>query len=246
MKPRVAFFDFTGCEGCQLEVLNFNLEIVDLITAVDIVEFREASSDHSDEYDVAFIEGSMTTEKDVERLQGIRKNAKVLVALGACACTGGVNALKNRFPMEENLKVVYGDSAKWYKTIPTKAAHQIVPVEFFLHGCPPNRVEVVKLVKCLLTGKKFEMCHNPVCVECKMAENICAFERGEFCLGPVTRGGCNAVCVTAGRKCWGCRALVDEPNVNSEKDLLKKYGLTVDDMLTQFKLFNANLEVAKA
>ena len=103
MKPRVAFFDFTGCEGCQLEVLNFNLEIVDLINAVDIVEFREASSDHSDEYDIAFIEGSQTTQKDVERIQQIREKAKILVALGACSCTGGVNALKNRFTMEENL-----------------------------------------------------------------------------------------------------------------------------------------------
>ena len=246
MKPRVAFFDFTGCEGCQLEVLNFNLEIVDLIGAVDIVEFREASSDHSDDYDIAFVEGSITTKRDVERVQGIRKNAKILVALGACACTGGVNALKNRFPMEENLKVVYGDAAKYYDTIPTKAVHHIVPVEYFVHGCPPNRLEIISLIKCLLTGKKFEQCHNPVCVECKLAENVCAFERGEICLGPVTRGGCNAVCVTAGRKCWGCRSLVDEPNINSEKALLAKYGLTVDDILKQYWLFNGNLEVAKS
>lgn len=246
MKPRVAFFDFTGCEGCQLEVLNFYTEIVDLINAVDIVNFREASSDRSDEYDIAFIEGSMSTPGDVERLQKIREKAKVLVAMGACACTGGVNALKNRFSEEENRKIVYGDDARYYKTIPAKGAPQIVPVEFMLHGCPPNRLEIVRLIKCVLTGKKFEQCHNPVCVECKLAENICAFERGEFCLGPITRGGCNAVCVTAGRKCWGCRSLVDDPNVNSEKDILKKYGLTVDDMLVQFRLFNGNLEVAKA
>jgi coenzyme F420-reducing hydrogenase gamma subunit len=245
MKPRVAFFDFTGCEGCQLEVLNFNLEIVDLIGAVDIVEFREASSDHSDDYDIAFIEGSQTTQADVERLQKIREKAKILVALGACSCTGGVNALKNRFSMEENLRVVYGESAKLYSTIPTKPTGAYVKVDVHIHGCPPNRNEVISLVKCLLTGKKFEQCHNPVCVECKLAENICAFERGEFCLGPITRGGCNAICVTAGRKCWGCRALVDEPNVNSEKDILKKYGLTMDDMMLQFKLFNGALEVSK-
>jgi sulfhydrogenase subunit delta len=246
MKPRVAFFDFTGCEGCQLEVLNFNLEIVDLINAVDIVEFREASSDHSDNYDIAFIEGSITTEKDIARIQDIRNKAKVLIALGACACTGGVNSLKNYYPMEENLKLVYGENAKWYKTMPTRPVHAVVPVEFFLHGCPPNRVEVVRLIKCLLTGKKFEQCHNPVCVECKLAENICAFERGEFCLGPVTRGGCDAVCVTAGRKCWGCRSLIDEPNTNSQKDLLAKYGLTVGDVLKQFRIFNGTLEVAKS
>ena len=245
MKPRVAFFDFTGCEGCQLEVLNFNLEIVDLIGVVDIVEFREASSDHSDEYDIAFIEGSQTTQRDVERIQKIRERAKILVALGACSCTGGVNALKNRFSMEENLKVVYGDSAKLYTTIPTRPTSAYVTVDAYIHGCPPNRNEVVRLVKCLLTGKKFELYHDPVCVECKLAENICAFERGEYCLGPVTRGGCNAVCVTGGRKCWGCRAPVDEPNVNSEKELLARYGLTVDDMLMQLKIFNGALEVSK-
>lgn len=245
MKPRVAFFDFTGCEGCQLEVLNFYTEIVDLINVIDIVEFREASSDHSDNYDIAFIEGSMTTDRDIERLRYIREKAKILVALGACACTGGVNALKNRFPMEENLKLVYGDSAKYYSTIPTKAVKDIVPVEYFLHGCPPNRLEVISLIKCLLSGKKFEQYPDPVCVECKLAGNVCAFERGEICLGPVTRGGCNAVCVTAGRKCWGCRSLVDEPNINSQKDLLAKYNLTVDDILTQFNIFNGNLEVTQ-
>jgi coenzyme F420-reducing hydrogenase gamma subunit len=181
----------------------------------------------------------------VERVQKIREKAKILVALGACSCTGGVNALKNRFSMEENLKVVYGDSAKYYNTIPTKPTSAYVKVDVHLHGCPPNRNEVISLVKCLLTGKKFEQCHNPVCVECKLAENICAFERGEFCLGPITRGGCNAICVTAGRKCWGCRALVDEPNVNSQKDIMKKYGLTMDDMMLQFKLFNGALEVSK-
>lgn len=245
MKPRVAFFDFTGCEGCQLEVLNFNLEIVDLINVVDIVNFREASSDRSDDYDIAFIEGSMSTPGDVDRLQKIRERAKILIALGACSCTGGVNALKNRFSEEENRSIVYGQAANYYKTIPAKATHQIVKVDFSLPGCPPNRTEVIKLIKCLLTGKKFELCPNPVCVECKMAGNICAFERGEFCLGPVTRGGCNAVCVSAGRKCWGCRGPVDEANINSQKELLAKYGLTVNDVLMQFNLFNKNLEVIK-
>lgn len=246
MKPRVAFFDFTGCEGCQLEVLNFNLEIVDLIGAVDIVEFREASSDHSDNYDIAFIEGSITTEKEIERIQGIRNNAKILVALGACACTAGVNALKNFYPMEENLKLVYGESAKYYKTIPARPAHAVVPVDFSIHGCPPIRGEVIRLVKCLLTGKKFELYKDPVCVECKLNENICVYESGQTCFGPVTRGGCNAICVNSGRHCWGCRALVDEPNLNAEKELLARYNLTPKDILSKYRIFNGTLEVAKS
>jgi coenzyme F420-reducing hydrogenase gamma subunit len=246
MKPRVAFFDFTGCEGCQLEVLNFNLEIVDLIGAVDIVEFREASSDHSDNYDIAFIEGSITTEKEIERIQGIRNNAKILVALGACACTAGVNALKNFYPMEENLKLVYGEAAKYYKTIPARPVHAVVPVDFSIHGCPPIRGEVIRLVKCLLTGKKFELYKDPVCVECKLNENVCVYESGQTCFGPVTRGGCNSICVNSGRHCWGCRATVDEPNLNAEKELLARYNLTPKDILGKYRIFNGTLEVAKS
>jgi sulfhydrogenase subunit delta len=245
MKPRVAFFDFAGCEGCQLEVLNFNLEIVDLINAVDIVEFREASSDHSDQYDIAFVEGSITTPKDTERIQAIRKNSGILVALGACACTAGVNALKNFYTMEENLKLVYGDSARFYQTIPARAVHSVVPVDYFIHGCPPIRTEVLRLVKCLLTGKKFEHYANPVCVECKLNENVCVYEMGQTCMGPVTRGGGNAICVNGGRHCWGCRGLVDEPNLHAEKELLERYKLTVPEIIHKYKIFNGTLEVSK-
>jgi coenzyme F420-reducing hydrogenase gamma subunit len=246
MKPRVAFFDFTGCEGCQLEVLNFNTEIVDLINAVDIVEFREASSDHSDSYDVAFIEGSITTMKEIDRVQGIRKNAGVLVALGACACTAGVNALKNFYTMEENLKLVYGAAAKDYKTISARPVHAVVPVDYFIHGCPPVRNEVVYLVKCLLSGKKFEMYKDPICTECKLNENICVYEMGQTCMGPVTRGGCNSICVNSGRHCWGCRGLVDEANLNSEKELLERYGLTPKDVIHKYKIFNGTQEFVKS
>lgn len=245
MKPKLGFFDFTGCEGCQLEVLNFENELVELLNHVDIVNFREAIAEKGQDYEIAFIDGAISTESDISRIKEIRNKAKILVAMGACACLGGVNCLKNFRSMEENLKIVYGECAGYYNTIPARPINAVVPVDYYLPGCPMNRHEFIKLAKALLLGKKFELPNYPVCVECKLAENVCVFEKGGFCLGPVTRAGCNAVCISNGRRCWGCRGLVDDPNTNSEKEILQKHGLTVDDILSQFRIFNGYLEISK-
>ena len=245
MKPKLAFFDFTGCEGCQLEVINFETELVELLEQVDIVNFREAMQEKGEDYQIAFIDGAITTESEISRINKLREQAKILVAMGACACLGGVNCLKNFRPMEENLKIVYGDSAKYYDTIPARPVSAVVNVDYELPGCPMNRHEFIKLSKALLLGEKFELPNYPVCVECKMAGNVCVFDKGEFCLGPVTRAGCNAICINSGRRCWGCRGLIDDPNVNSEKEILEKHGLTVAGILSQFRIFDGYLEVSK-
>jgi len=246
MKPKVAFFDFSSCEGCQLEALNLTgEELLDLVSAVDIVNFREAKTEREDNYDIAFVEGSVTRESEIPGLQKIRNQAKILVAFGACACIGGVNCLKNHLSMDEVKEIVYGKDAKYYDTIPTRPINAVVPVDYYVRGCPPQTAELVKVVKALLLGKKPDIPNYPVCTQCKMADNVCVFERGLFCLGPVTRAGCDAICVTSGRICWGCRGLVDEPNTDSEKSVLQKYGLTVDQAMERFKIYNTYAEVAK-
>ncbi len=246
MKPKVAFFDFSSCEGCQLDALNLGAEeVLDLLNAVDIVNFREVRTNRSDDYDIAFIEGSITREAEIVRLQGIRKQAKVLVAMGACACIGGINCLKNHLSMEEALRIVYGDDAKFYNTIPARPVNAVVTVDYYIRGCPPVTDEFIKVVKSLLLSIKPSIPNYPVCVECKMAGNICVFERGMTCLGPVTRAGCSALCVTSGRHCWGCRGLVDDPNTNSHKEILTKYGLTLEQALEKYKIYDTFAEEAK-
>lgn len=246
MKPQVAFFDFTCCEGCQLDTLNIEgQDLVDLLDAVDIVEFREVATGKAEHYDIAFVEGSITRESEIDRLKDIRNRADVVIALGACAHIGGVNCLKNHLPMEEALTIVYGDDAKYYDTLPARPIHEVIPVDFSVPGCPINTVELLRIVKELLLGKTPELPNRPVCVECKMAGNICVFERGKTCLGPVIRAGCNAICVTAGRYCWGCRGLVDNPNLDAQKEVLAKYGLTVESVVEKFKIYNTYSEVAK-
>ena len=246
MKPKVAFFDFTCCEGCQLDTLNIEgQDLVDLVSAVDIVEFREVATGQADHYDIAFVEGSISRESEIPRLKDIRERADVVIALGACAHIGGINCLKNHLPMDEALEIVYGDDAKYYDTIPARPIHAVIPVDFSVPGCPINTAELLRIVKELLLGKTPSLPSYPVCVECKMAGNVCVFERGGSCLGPVIRGGCNAICVTAGRHCWGCRGLVDDPNIDSQKDVLSKYGLTVEQVVEKFKIYNTYTEVAQ-
>lgn len=246
MKPKIAFFDFASCEGCQLEALNLApQELLDLLAAVDIVQFREAMSEKSDDYSIAFVEGSITRESDIPRIQKIRQQAKVLVAFGACACIGGVNCLKNHLPMDEALKIVYGKDAHYYDTIEARPLGAVVPVDYYIRGCPPTTAELLKVIKALLLGKKPDIPGYPVCVECKMAGNVCVFDRGMTCLGPVTRAGCGAVCVNGGRVCWGCRGLVDDPNLDSENEILVKHGLTVAQSIEKFKMYNTYPEAKK-
>ncbi|MCD6364965.1 MAG: NADH:ubiquinone oxidoreductase [Planctomycetes bacterium] len=245
MKPRVAFFDFAGCEGDQLQIINLEEKLLDLLELVEIVSFREASTAHSDDYDIAFIEGSITREADAERLKEIRKNAKLVVAIGACATIGGINALKNLHSLDEVKRYVYGDDAKFFDTYATRPVDAVVKVDAYVHGCPIDRDEFLRVVKALLIGKKPELPNHPVCVECKAAENVCVFEKGQFCMGPVTRAGCNACCVTQGSICWGCRGFVDNPNTDAQKEILAKYGLDLRDVMRKFNLYTACSEIAK-
>ena len=237
MKPKVAFFDFAGCEGDQLQIANLEEEILDLLGQVEVVSFREVMKEHSDDYDIAFIEGSCTRQQDEERLKQIRKNAGVVVAIGSCATIGGINSLKNYQNMDTVKKTVYGENASLFDTYLARPIDAVIPVDAYVHGCPMTKEEFLHVVKSLLLGKKPEIPNYPVCVECKKNENVCAFERGEFCVGPVTRAGCNSCCVNEGTKCWGCRGMVDNPNENSQKEVLIKYGLSVDDAIGKFKLY---------
>ena len=237
MKPRVAFFDFAGCEGDQLQIANLEEELLTLLGQVEVVSFREVMKEHSDVYDIAFIEGSCTRLQDEDRLMQIRKNAKIVVAIGSCATIGGVNCIKNYKDLEEVRKTVYGDKAKLFDTYAARPIDAIIRVDVYVHGCPITRDEFLHVVKSLLLGKKPEIPNYPVCVECKKNENICAFERDQYCVGTVTRAGCNSCCVNEGTICWGCRGLVDNPNKNAHQEVLVKYGLTVDDAIDKFRLY---------
>ncbi len=239
-KPRVAFFDFTSCEGCQLNKLNFENELLDLLAHVEIVEFREAMDDRAGEYDIAFVEGSISTPSCVERIHDIRRRSKILVALGACAVNGGVNALKNLHAPEWVKQTVYGNDKYRFPSIPAQPVKALVRVDYEVRGCPMSTPEYLHLFKSLLLGRQPAKCDTAVCIECKLAENECVLDRGMFCLGPVTRAGCGAVCPANGQYCTGCRGLVSNLNINGAVNLLQRHGLSKYESEKRIKLFCAS------
>jgi len=243
-KPRIAVFDFACCEGCQLQIVNLEEEILDLLGGANIVQWREAMSEKSDEYDIAIIEGSITRPEDEARVKEIRSRAGVLVALGACATMGGINKLKNNFDLDDVKTYVYGKDAQkpHLATAMTKAVDEVVKVDFKVEGCPIDRKEFTYIVRCLLMGKTPEIPQYPVCVECKANGNPCLWEQGEVCLGPIIRAGCGARCPSNGHRCFGCRGYVDNPNVNAAKDVIEKYNLDIDTLKLKMSLFGSQQE----
>ncbi|MEN6333290.1 MAG: hypothetical protein ABFE01_03460 [Phycisphaerales bacterium] len=244
-KPKIAIFDFACCEGCQLQIVNLEEEILSLLGGADVVEWREAMSEKSDEYDIAVIEGSITRLEDEERLKLIRSRAKVLIALGACATIGGINKLKNNFDdLDEVKKCVYGRAASkpHLHTGLTKAVDEVVQVDYYVQGCPIDRKEFTYIVRSLLMGKKPEIPDYPVCVECKAKGNPCLWQYDQVCLGPVIRAGCGARCPSNGFRCFGCRGYTSNPNVDAAKDVVVRYGLSIDDLKTKMVLFGSKQE----
>jgi sulfhydrogenase subunit delta len=242
-KPRVAIFDFASCEGCQLQLANMGETLIDVLGLIDIVTFREVMSEKNDEYDVAIVEGSITTPHDVERIKKIRERAKVVIAYGSCATIGGVNGMKNKFELDDIRKYVYGQAAKFFDTIETRPVHQVVRVDYKVNGCPIYIPELVKVLKCALKGIPYAVPDYAVCTECKFNENVCMYERGVSCLGPLTRAGCNSWCINNGNICYGCRGMVTSPARDGAADILKKYNIPLDWISNKFDMYNKAREL---
>ncbi len=240
MKPRVGIFSFSSCEGCQLQIVNLQEQLLDIAGAIELVTFREAMDPVGHEYDIAFVEGSITRESEVPVLEEIRRKADVLVAMGACASTGGINAIKNEMSPEENLREVYGEGAGHYDTIPTRAIDEVVHVDHYLRGCPIDRSEFAQLVTSLLLGKEPYDPNFAVCVECRMKENVCVYDldTDEICLGPVTRAGCAARCPSFRSACAGCRGFFEQANIDSMVQIMTQHGLTEEEARRRLRMFN--------
>lgn len=236
-KPKVAFFDFTCCEGCQLTVADALQTHLDLLGAVEIVNFREVMSEKSDNYAIAFVEGSCTRTSDEVRLQTIRENAQILVALGACAHIGGVNALRSELDVAGVKRYVYGDKAKLFDTDSVRPIDTVVPVDAYIPGCPIDREEFVRTVKALLLGREPTLPDYPICVECKLRENVCLYTIEKTCLGLITRAGCNALCPTYGMGCEGCRGLISNPNITALKEVFSENGLDEITLMEKMRIF---------
>ena len=233
---RIGVFDFTGCEGCELQLANKEETLADFLGAVDIVQFREITDVTADHYDLALVEGAITRGDEFSRIMEIRKNAKILVALGSCACFGGVNRLKNSFGSKMANRTVYGDNYR--ETLPVRSIDEVVRVDMKIPGCPVSKDEVEKIVKHLVWDIPLPDISYPVCFECKQNFTVCSFEKNQLCLGPITRGGCKAPCPSGGLGCWGCRGPTSDPNYNAFREVVEKHGFSQRELVERLEFFS--------
>ena len=247
-KLKLAAFKFSSCDGCQLQILNLEDELLDLAETVEIAYFLEARRrELPPPYDIGLVEGSISTPEEEDRIRQIRRDCKTLVAIGACATSGGIQALRNWASVEEFSRCVYArpDYIATLDTSTSIAAH--VFVDFELRGCPINQYQLLELVSATLVGRRPNIPTHSVCVDCKRRGYPCVLvSQGKPCLGPITQVGCGALCPGFDRACYGCFGPMEQPNMASlGRWFTLKLGHDDRDMKRMLRLFNGYLEPFK-
>ncbi|MFZ5879477.1 MAG: oxidoreductase [Chloroflexota bacterium] len=236
-KPTLAVYKFSSCDGCQLSILNMEDELLDLAGAIDIAYFLEATrAERPGPYDIAIVEGSVTTPHEVERIREIRRQAKVLIALGTCATAGGVQALRNFANAEDYANTVYDhpEYLHYLETATPIAEH--VPVDLELWGCPVNKGQVLEVISALLNNRRPNLPAYSVCLECKRRGTICVLvDKGIPCIGPATQAGCGAICPANGRGCYGCFGPTRSTNLDSLTNILTKLERNPGEVVRLFR-----------
>ncbi len=243
-KPKLGVFKFASCDGCQLSLLDCEDELLAVAGAIDIANFLEASREViKGPYDLALVEGSITTPHDARRIKAIRKQSKFLITIGACATAGGIQALRNWANVAEYAALVYA-SPQYLDTLPTStpiAAH--VPVDFELRGCPIGKQQLLDVVGAFIRGQKPHTTTYSVCMECKLNGNICVMAgKGIPCLGPAVQAGCGALCPSYHRGCYGCFGPQDTANTASLSRWWESLGANQDQLRRAWRSFNAYAE----
>lgn len=240
-KPRIAVHKFASCDGCQLAFLNLGEDLLTLAQTLEIVHFAEAGPVNPEAaVDIAFIEGSLSTPEDLERIRRIRANSHYLITIGACATAGGLQALRNFANADEWITAIYAKPEYVQSLATSTPIAQHVKVDLEIWGCPVSGRQVLGAVRSLLSGVSPWMEKDKVCMECKRQQTVCVMvAKGIPCMGPVTRTGCGAICPSFGRDCYACYGPAENPNTNSLARRLEGLGLVPEAVARRFRFINA-------
>jgi coenzyme F420-reducing hydrogenase gamma subunit len=239
--PTLAVWKFASCDGCQLSILDCEDELLALAGEIQIAHFLEASRAVIEgPYDLSIVEGSVTTEHDAQRIREIRANSRRLVSIGACATSGGIQALRNFADVDEFVSIVYA-SPQYIATLQDSTpASDHVHVDFELQGCPPDKRQLLEVISAFLNDRRPAISAQSVCVECKRRGNVCVMvAHGTPCLGPVTHAGCGALCPSYHRGCYGCFGPMESPNTASLAGWFERLGRDDADIVRMYRLFYA-------
>ncbi len=235
-RPVTGFFSFTCCEGCEFTVL-FLDELPQLMEKLDIQYFHLIKQKNKDaEFDIAFVEGAITTKKEEEILRKIRKKSKMLVAIGACACHGGIPAMRNFIENDKLGKYVYNQQML-EDSIEAQPIDSFIKVDYYMYGCPILKTEFMQFINDYLDGKKTEEFKGPVCNQCPRRGKDCYLAEKTVCLGALTHGGCNAICIRQGIPCIMCRGPLDTANFAAEAKLFRSWGVDEKDVISKLGKF---------
>jgi len=247
-KAKLAVFKFSSCDGCQLSLLSLEDELLALTQEVEIAYFLEARSQTEDgPYDVALVEGSITTSEDVERIHEVRRQSKYLITIGACATSGGIQALRNWKDVNDFVRMVYATPSYIDCLAESSPISAHVAVDLEIHGCPINKGQLLEVLTSLLLGRAPHLPAHSVCVECKRRGAVCVLvSRGVPCLGPLTRAGCGALCPAYQRGCYGCFGPMESPNPEALASMLKTDGMGQDRLVRLLRGFTGYAEAFRS
>ncbi|HSR23526.1 MAG TPA: oxidoreductase, partial [Candidatus Eisenbacteria bacterium] len=240
-RPRLAVWKFSSCDGCQLQLLDCEDELLELAGRVEISYFLEASSAvRPGPYDLSLVEGSIASPADVGRIQRVRRVSHRLVTIGACATAGGIQALRNFGTLRDVAAAVYPrpELLSSLETSTPISAH--VPVDLELHGCPVDRRQLLEVIAAHLHGRRPVVPAHSVCVECKARGTTCVLvARAALCLGPVTQAGCGAICPAYGRGCYACFGPAESADTRALGAAWRRLGAGAGDVTRALRGVNA-------
>lgn len=244
---KVAVHKFTSCDGCQLSFVHQGLRLLSLTEHIQFVHFAELGYvDEQAQVDVAFVEGSISTPKCLTRIHEIRLNSRYLITLGACATAGGIQALRNLHDVEKWKQQIYATPSVIDALKTSTPVSEHVKVDFELWGCPIDKEQLAEVIQSLINGCLPHIAHQSVCMECKQLHQSCVMvTAGTPCMGPVTQAGCNALCPSLKRGCYGCFGPKENANVPSLVQQFKTLGLSEDDIQKRFEFICSHTDKFK-
>ena len=162
------------------------------------------------------------------------------MTIGACATSGGIQALRNYADVGEFTAAVYAHPEYISTLAQSTGIADHVPVDFELRGCPIDRYQLLEVITATLSGRKPVIPGHTVCQQCKARRTVCVMvAHGTPCLGPVTKAGCGALCPAVDRGCYGCFGPSDSANTSSLARQLIALGTSRADVSRLFRTFNA-------
>ncbi len=239
--PRVVVVGLASCFGCQINITNAEKYLMDVLGQIDMKYWQLTSSEPMPEsFDVAVIEGAVTTKEAEKVVRELRDRAKVVITIGACAGTAGIPGLASANYDGRQEEAYRGDVPAIVSDVAYKprAVGDVVDVDYKVHCCPIDPYDFVKTLQSALYGNNLYKHTSTLCGECKRNERGCFYTEGKICMGLVTMSGCGARCPNLGRPCNGCAGLSPDANIETARHAAKATGLDPDIFESALEIFN--------